>query len=391
MFVAGLVGLLTGVFATAMFRVSERDQRAPKEAASPSTGPDDGVVRVLAVLRSAAVVLGQDNEVIRASAPAYALGVVRHDMIAHERIEEMAAQVRRSGEILDEEMDVPRGPSGQGNVILQVRVAQVDARHLVVLATDRTESRRLEAIRQDFVVNISHELKTPVGALSLLAETVQDAADDAEAVRRFSARMQSEAMRLGALVHEIIELSRLQVAGALREVGAVPIGPVIEEAIDRARTRATAREVNLEATGDLDAYVFGDHDLLVTAMRNLLDNAVAYSSDGSTVNVTVGRIRDFVEIAVVDRGVGIEAEQQDRIFERFYRVDPARSRETGGTGLGLSIVKHVVADHGGEISIWSRPGRGSTFTIKIPTAPAPAKTAQPPAIEPNVHPKETTE
>ena len=384
MIVAGLVGLVTGVFATAMFQFSERQHRGagPSQQATSSraktSGLDDGVVRVLAVLRSAAVVLGDDNEVIRASAPAYALGVVRHDQIAHERIAEMIAQVRRSGEIVDEELDVPRGPSGQGNVILQVRVAQVDPRHIVVLATDRTESRRLEATRQDFVVNISHELKTPVGALSLLAETVQDAADDAEAVRRFSGRMQSEAMRLGALVHEIIELSRLQVAGALREVDATPVRTIIAESIDRARTGATSREVSLEATGDLDSAVYGDHDLLVTAMRNLLDNAVAYSSPGSAVNVTVTRVRDFVEIAVVDRGEGISADVQDRIFERFYRVDPARSRETGGTGLGLSIVKHVVADHGGEIDIWSRPGRGSTFTIRIPAAPRQVPPVQDP-------------
>lgn len=372
--VAGLVGLLTGAFATAMFRVSERQQRgksvtkrgAPGNA--KSLGLDDGVVRVLAVLRSAAVVLGEDDEVIRASAPAYALGVVRHDQITHERIAEMIVQVRRSGEILDEELHVPRGPSGQGNVFLQVRVAQVDPRHIVVLATDRTEALRLEGIRQDFVVNVSHELKTPVGALSLLAETVQDAADDADAVRRFSGRMQSEAMRLGALVQEIIELSRLQVAGALREVGATPLLPILNESIDRARTRATARSVTVEATGDLDSWVYGDHDLLVTAMRNLLDNAVAYSPEGSAVNINVAQARDFVEIAVVDRGVGIAGDVQDRIFERFYRVDPARSRETGGTGLGLSIVKHVVADHGGEIDIWSRPDQGSTFTIRIPTA-----------------------
>ena len=365
----GLVGLLTGIFATLMFRLSERSQTVVPP--TPPTDLDDGLVRVLAVLRSAAVVLGDHNEVIRASAPAYALGVVRYDAIAHPAIDAMIDKVRASGEILDEELEVPRGPSGRGNVVLQVRVAQVDAHHILVLATDRTEARRLEAIRRDFVVNISHELKTPVGALSLLAETVQDAADDPDAVWRFSARMQSEAMRLGALVQEIIELSRLQVAGALREVDAVAVRPIVAEAIDRARTRATARGVEIQPSGDMNSYVFGDHDLLVTAMRNLLDNAVAYSSAGSLVSVVVARKRDFIDIAVVDQGVGITVEAQERVFERFYRVDPARSRETGGTGLGLSIVKHIVADHGGEIEIWSEPGAGSTFTIKIPLAPGP--------------------
>jgi two-component system sensor histidine kinase SenX3 len=366
--IAGVIGLVTGVFAASLFFVSERRQK--EIPVGPPSDLDDGLVRALAVLRSAAVVVDRDNEVVRASAPAYALGIVRHDALAHQVIADMVDTVRASGEILDEELEIPRGPSGRGDVLVQVRVAQVDPRHVLVLVEDRTEARRLEAIRRDFVVNISHELKTPVGALSLLAETVQAAADDPEAVRKFSARMQSEATRLGDLVHEIIELSRLQVAGALREVGAVEVGPVVAEAVDRARTRAGARQIRLTTAGDMNAQVYGDHSLLVTALRNLVDNAVNYSPDSSGVSVGVRQGPDFVEISVVDQGVGIDPAVQDRIFERFYRADPARSRETGGTGLGLSIVKHVVADHGGEISIWSEPGQGSTFTMKIPAAAA---------------------
>lgn len=362
--VGGLVGLATGVFATMMFRFSERQQRRP--APAPPADLDEGLVRVLAVLRSAAVVLGADDEVIRASAPAYALGIVRHDALAHVALEEMVAAVRASGEIIDEELELPRGPSGRGDVLLQVRVAQVDARHVLVLAEDRTEARRLEAIRRDFVVNISHELKTPVGALALLAETVQDAADDADAVRRFSARMQSEAVRLGTLVHEIIELSRLQVAGSAESITSIPIQPVVQEAVDRSQTAATARRIRLVVAGDLQAHVFGDHAMLVTALRNLIDNAVAYSPEGTAVSVGARSAGDFVELSVVDQGIGIAPEAQGRIFERFYRVDPARSRETGGTGLGLSIVKHVVAEHGGEIDVWSLPGQGSTFVVRIP-------------------------
>ncbi|WP_245854762.1 sensor histidine kinase [Flavimobilis soli] len=369
MLIAGVVGLGTGVVAMLAFRYSENQQR--EYPVGPPADLDEGLVRVLAVLRSAAIVLNEADEVVRASAPAYALGIVRHDAIVHRAIDDMVAKVRASGEILDEELELPRGPSGRGDVLLQVRVAQVDARHVLVLAEDRTEARRLEAVRRDFVVNISHELKTPVGALSLLAETVQDAADDPEAVRRFAGSMQSEAMRLGALVHEIIELSRLQVAGALDGLRAVPVEQIVTESVDRARTPAESRKIRLSVAGDLSGYVYGDHNLLVTALRNLLDNAVSYSADGSAVSVGVRRVDDFVELSVVDQGIGISSDQQERIFERFYRVDPARSRETGGTGLGLSIVKHVVADHGGEISIWSEPGQGSTFTIKIPAARAP--------------------
>src|SRR6478736_677471 len=276
---AGVLGLLTGIGATLAFRFSERAQRSVPPRPEPEV--DDGVVRTLAVLRSAAVVLDDEDRVVRASPPAFALGVVRDGMVVHAAVRELIADVRRTGLIRDEELELPRGPLGPGTVMLQVRVAQVAPGLLLVLAEDNTQARRLEAIRRDFVVNVSHELKTPVGALSLLAETVQDAADDPEAVRRFAGRMVGEAHRLSELVQ---------------------------------------------------------------AVRNLLDNAVRYSPAGTTVGVGV-RTRDgLVEIAVVDQGIGISPEEQDRVFERFYRVDPARSRETGGTGLGLSIVKHVAAD-----------------------------------------------
>jgi two-component system sensor histidine kinase SenX3 len=215
-----------------------------------------------------------------------------------------------------------------------------------------------------------------VGALTLLAETVQDAADDPEAVRRFAGRIQTEAVRLSALVHEIIELSRLQVAGALTELATVDVDQVVHEAVDRARTTADAKQVRLSVGGSSGLTVFGQHDLLVTAVRNLVDNAVAYSNEASHVGVGVRLVDDIVEIAVVDEGIGISKADQERVFERFYRVDPARSRETGGTGLGLSIVKHVAADHGGDVTVWSQPGRGSTFTLRLPRA-APAAVVPP--------------
>jgi two-component system, OmpR family, sensor histidine kinase SenX3 len=278
-------------------------------------------------------------------------------------------------EIFDAELDLPRGPVGPGTMLLQVRVAQVTPQHLLVLAEDLTGARKVETMRRDFVVNISHELKTPVGALSLLAETVQDAADDPAAVRRFAARMQAEAGRLSQLVQEIIELSRLQAAGALEELRLVDLDTVLAEAADRAQTTAAARKVTIDVGGESGVTVFGDRNLLITAVRNLLDNAVAYSPEATRVGVGVRVVGDIVEIAVVDSGIGIPAAEQDRIFERFYRVDQARSRDTGGTGLGLSIVKHVAADHGGEVTVWSQPGRGSTFTLRLPRA-EPAGPAQ---------------
>ena len=363
---AGGLGLLVGVGATLAFRWSERQQH--ELPPQPARALDEGLVRTLAVLRSAAVVLDADDRVVRASAPAHALGLVREGRVVPSAIRDLIAQVRRDGVIRDEELEVPRGPVGPGTLLVQVRVAQVSPSHLLVLAEDLTQARRLEAIRRDFVVNVSHELKTPVGALSLLAETVQDAADDPAAVRRFAGRMQAEAHRLSVLVHEIIELSRLQVAGALEHIAVVEVDAVVREAVDRARTTAEAKRVTIDVGGAAGARVFGDHDLLVTAVRNLLDNAVNYSGEASHVGVGVREVGELVEIAVVDEGIGISPVDQERVFERFYRVDPARSRDTGGTGLGLSIVKHVAADHGGDVTVWSQPGRGSTFTLRLPSA-----------------------
>ncbi|RZS62117.1 two-component system sensor histidine kinase SenX3 [Xylanimonas ulmi] len=375
--VVGLLGLVVGAIAVLAFHLSDREQRRVPPRPEPDL--DDGLVRVLSVLRSAAVVLDADDDVLRASPPAYALGIVRNDALVHPAVRDLVAAVRRDGVIREQELELPRGPIGSGTVLLQVRVAPLGVERMLVLADDRTEARRVEAIRRDFVVNVSHELKTPVGAIALLAETVADAADDPVAVRRFTERMQREAQRLSALVHEIIELSRLQATGALSDVRTVGVSDVVAEAVDRARTTAAAKNIVITVGGGKDALVYGDHNLLVTAVRNLLDNAVAYSGSNTRVGVGVTERGGLVEIAVVDQGVGIAQSEQDRVFERFYRVDPARSRDTGGTGLGLSIVKHVAADHGGDVQMWSEPGKGSTFTLRIPAADVPS--AQPAALD----------
>ena len=365
---AGLLGVLVGLVAGLAFRFSEREQLGAPEPAPPEL--DEGVATVLSVLRSAAVVTTMDGRVVRASAAAHAYHLVRGDRVVHVELHDMLVRVARDGEIRETELELPGGALGRGTVLLEVRVAPLGARHLLLLAEDRTEARRVDAVRRDFVVNASHELKTPVGALALLAETVAEAADDPEAVRRFAARMKVEADRLAVLVHDILQLSRVQVGESKEDFVPVDVRALVGEAVDRARTSATARDITIEVGGD-PAVVLGDHDLLVTVVRNLLDNAVAYSEAGTRIGVgtTVREAEGIVEIAVVDQGIGIPAEALSRLFERFYRVDPARSRDTGGTGLGLSIVKHVVADHGGEVTVWSEPGRGSTFTVRLPLAP----------------------
>jgi len=208
-----------------------------------------------------------------------------------------------------------------------------------------------------------------VGALALLAETVEDAADDPEAVRRFAGRMRQEAARLTSLVQDLITLSRIQAADPIPDPIPANLDAVVAEALDRCRMKATSRGIELVATGTRHLSVLGDEDLLVTALRNLLDNAVAYSPEKTRVTVSTRRIGDVIELTVSDQGIGIPERDLERIFERFYRVDPARSRVTGGTGLGLAIVKHVTSAHGGRVTVTSREGAGSTFTLRLPARP----------------------
>lgn len=364
----GLLGLLTGLVAGVAFRSSERAQETPTP---PEPEIDEGVTAVLNVLHSAALVTRTDGTPIRASAAAQAYGLVRDGRVVPRVVRDLIGETARTGEIADVELRLPRGPLGGQTVTLQVRVAPLRSRHVLVLFDDRTESQRLEAIRRDFAVNVSHELKTPVGAISLLAETLDAAADDPEAVRDFSARIGMEATRLAALVGDIIEISRLQTHDPLHDVARVSLDRVVTEAMDRAGTVAAAKGVRLQGGPPSGATVWGDHAQLVNAVRNLVDNAVTYSDPGQAVAVTVTPRpgAGLVDVAVVDQGIGIPADAQARLFERFFRLDPARSRDTGGTGLGLAIVKHVATGHGGDVTVWSEPGQGSTFTIRLPWDP----------------------
>ena len=234
---------------------------------------------------------------------------------------------------------------------------------------ERSDAVRLEATRRDFVANVSHELKTPVGAMALLAEAVLDAADDPHEVRRFGTKILNEANRLGTLVTELIALSRLQGAERLPALATVEVDTIVDESLDRCRLAAESAGIRISLDAPSGLVLHGDAPLLITALSNLLDNALSYSPPGAPVSITRRLERGFVEIAVTDRGLGIDPEHQQRVFERFFRIDQARSRSTGGTGLGLAIVKHVAANHGGEVHLWSQPGTGSTFTLRIPAQP----------------------
>ena len=331
-----------------------------------------GISSVLAVLLSSADVLDSDDRVLSSSDAAKEFGLVEGDRLVVGELLALARQVRREGMPREGEIDIMTSRFGGRATSFAVRVAPLgpavgDGGLVLVLAEDQTESRRVDEVRRDFVANISHELKTPVGALALLAETVEEAADDPDAVLRFAGRMRQEAARLTDLVQDLIMLSRIQAAEPVPDPSPVELDVVVAEALDRVRMKATSRGISLEEGGEGGISIMGDEDLLVTALRNLLENAIAYSPDKTRVRVNTRTADSWMaEVSVTDQGIGIPERDRERIFERFYRVDPARSRATGGTGLGLAIVKHVTAAHGGNVTVWSKEGGGSTFTLRLP-------------------------
>ena len=303
---------------------------------------------------------------MRASPAAYAFGLVRGHSIVRDELLGMIRAARASGVTEERRVEIGRGAENTGVIVLDVRVAVLGDEFVLLLAEDQTEIVRAQSVRSDFVANVSHELKTPVGAIRLLAEAIEDAAEDEDAVRHFTSRLHRESERLTLLVQDIIELSRLQGQNVVTSGGPVELGRVVAEAVDRNRMTAESRDISLVIGGSVDAPAFGDADMLTTAVRNLIDNAIRYSPPGTRVGVGLRQRDGMALIAVTDQGPGIQQSEQDRIFERFYRVDSARSRQTGGTGLGLSIVKHVMQQHGGRVDIWSEEGQGSTFTLRIP-------------------------
>jgi two-component system sensor histidine kinase SenX3 len=367
-FVAALIGALVAGGGVLAWHVSERQQGIVAPTDEPAV--PEGVASVLSVLRSSAVVVGADDTVLKASAPAYAMGLVSGTSLMSHELAELVTQVRRDGQIRETELLMARQHAVPRHVT--VRVAPLTSTLVLALVEDRTKERRVETVRRDFVANVSHELKTPVGAIKLLAEAVCDAADDPVAVRRFAGRMLTESDRLSRLVQQIIELSRLQDDDPLDAPVVVSVDEVVAGAVDASAIDANARGIKIVTNGTHDLKVFGNEEQVSAAVANLVANAVAYSGDDSTVLVSTkpssGSDEGMVEISVVDQGIGIPSGELDRIFERFYRVDPARHRSTGGTGLGLSIVKHVAATHGGEIRVWSVEGQGSTFTLTLPRA-----------------------
>lgn len=388
-----LLGAVLGAGVVLAWRVSEAQMHQPTPVEEPVLPA--GIATVLSVLRSSALVVDEKDEVLKASAPAYAFGLVRDNQVAVEELAELVRQVRRDGQIRETELVMSRGRA-VAPLHVTARVAPLSSRLVLALVEDRTRERRVEAIRRDFVANVSHELKTPVGALNLLAEAVQEAADDPEAVTRFAGRMQTESARLTRLVQQIIELSRLQGDDPLHEPQTVDVDAIISRSIDQSTIDAQSKRISVVHDGERGLQILGNGDEVALALGNLVANAVAYSPDGSRVVVAARTDDLMVDLTVTDQGIGIPAAEIERIFERFYRVDPARHRSTGGTGLGLSIVKHVAASHGGEVRVWSVEGQGSTFTLSLPrrvsdgAAPPLPRSAPEPGSAPSAPPSTTS-
>ena len=367
--IAALLGLVLGLAYAPTLAWLRR--RAELDAGEPEQVPvvSEQLAQAVDLLRSAALVAGPYDEVLHSNPQARTLGLVRGNRVAPDELLDLVRQVRQQRRVLGTVLRLPR-ELGTPQLELAVRLRGLSGGMVLVVADDRSAQVRTEEIKRDFVANVSHELKTPVGAIRVLAEAVEQACDDPVAVQRFAARMIHESDRLGELVRQIIELSRLQSDEPLLHPSEVEVDDVIAAAAGQCRELAASSSIGLTASGTPGLRVLGDEEQLTSAVVNLITNAINYSDPGGRVAVSSRLAQEsddgYVEISVADNGIGIRSEELDRIFERFYRVDFARSRDSGGTGLGLSIVKHVIGAHGGTVNVWSKVGQGSTFTLRLP-------------------------
>ncbi len=357
-----LVGLVAG---RATKRIPEVTNTYPEDQIAALT-------QILDVLPDAAALVDATDVVVASSSNCVAMGLITSDRLGPVVLRALNREAHRTGKTVARDATISRTGDSLGNWEARLQVSPLENNLSLVLAQDLSEERRLNDVRRDFVANVSHELKTPVGALSLLAEAVQAADQDVAQARHFAARMQLEVRRLTDLITDLVELSRVQGDAPLRNSKPVPVQDIVAEAVDSMKIASEKRKIQINVAPDMNVgAIFGDEGQLITALRNLISNAINYSPEGTKVGVGVKLVGDQVEITVTDQGPGISEADQSRIFERFYRVDPARSRETGGTGLGLAIVKHVCANHGGDCSVWSRVGEGSTFTLQFPIHHSP--------------------
>jgi len=384
MVVAVVVALAVGVVIGVVVGRRRSAERPPTPAPMPP--PDEPADRpfgrqplaslVVEALDDGVIVVDRDELAVLVNPAARGMGILDADSLAYPDLVRLARQAIESGAHVTRTVDLPMTRLGREPIALAVTAVPLPGDDdsvvaVCLLLADVSEQRRLEAVRRDFVANVSHELKTPVGALTLLAETIKDAADDAEAVHRFAGRIQHEGARLARLVGELMELSRVQGADPMPGATEIEVADVVAEAMARTRLAAEQASITVSASCAEGLTVRGNEAQLATAVANLIENAIHYSAGGTRVAVAARRSTDVdarptIDICVTDQGIGIAESERDRIFERFYRIDPARSRATGGTGLGLAIVKNIVSNHLGTVWVWSSVGSGSTFTVRLP-------------------------
>lgn len=342
-----------------------------QSAESPEThiGIPEVLIKTLQSLESESLIVIPGEEILFQSNGVANFAIVKDEKITSEDLMALIRVARRTNQSHQSRIEIARGPIGPGRREFEVSVTPLNDEGVVlVLISDQSEARRIDAVRRDFVANVSHELKTPIGALGLLSEAILGARDEPDAVVKFATRMQQEAKRLADLVQEIIDLSRLQSSDPLQKAHDVEISDVVGEAVQQAQFSAESRNILVEISEIENCVVVGDRDQLIMALLNLVENAINYSPENTKVTIVSKSKEEVIELSVTDQGIGIADVEMPRIFERFYRVDPARSRMTGGTGLGLSIVKHVALNHGGDVKVWSKEGVGSTFTLQLPRA-----------------------
>ena len=369
-FAAGVVacGLALPVISWLRGRIARYRQATDAEANQVTTVSQ---VLHLAVQGSptALAVLDRNQEIVMSNPAAHEMSLV-HDRAVNPEVWQTAQEVFEDKETRTVDLAIPKRRTGHRVTQFKAVIKPLtlnDGRFVIIYGTDESENVRMESARRDFVANVSHELKTPVGGIALLAEALLQDPGDQETVEYFGNKVYKEANRMADMVSELISLSKLQGAEALPEMEPLAVDDLIEEALSRNQLAAEARSIELNRGASVGVQVKGDRSLLVTALSNLISNAINYSPEKMPVSVSQKVVDGgVVLIRVTDRGIGIAPDDQKRVFERFFRVDQARSRQTGGTGLGLAIVKHVVANHGGNIKLWSRPGTGSTFTIELP-------------------------
>jgi two-component system sensor histidine kinase SenX3 len=361
-----ILGMLLGALlggTTIYFLVTPKNK--PEQQNLTSNSSRNLILKLIQSLPDIVIWVDGDNKIKYASEVALNLNIAREDKIQIEALETLISMARKIDEPLIKKVKAKR-PLGIAKLNLDTWVMRLERGEVLLWAQNNSVVSRVETMRRDFVANISHELKTPVGALSLLAEAIEESGKDSESIQKFAKRIGPETKRLTNVIRDIIDLSQVQSDDPLASANPVEVDRVINDAVDAVQLLADLNNVEIAQVNEPDVKIVGDEYQLVMAIRNLLTNAITFSPANSRITVGAKLKDGVVEITVSDQGIGISLENQSRIFERFYRVDPARSRSTGGTGLGLAIVKHVCENHGGEVSVWSVPGQGSTFTMKFP-------------------------